>query len=56
MPSETFFREEEQGSDALGRSFGLGTTGAPENYMFSAVGHWMESDGVVESEPSKYRV
>jgi putative NADH-flavin reductase len=40
----------------VGRSFGLGQTGMPENYMFSAVGQWMESDGSVESEPSKYRV
>lgn len=40
----------------VGRSFGLGQTGGPENYLFSAVGAWMESDGAVESEPSKYRV
>lgn len=40
----------------VGRSFGLGLTGAPENYMFAAIGTWEESDGSVESRPSKYRV
>lgn len=40
----------------VGRSFGLGLTGAPENYMFAAIGSWEESDGDVESRPSKYRV
>lgn len=40
----------------VGRSFGLGGTGAPENYMFAAVGSWEEANDDVETRPSKYRV
>lgn len=44
----------------FGRSFGLarqkdGSIGT-ENYFFSAIGEWRESDGLVESEPDAYRV
>ena len=40
----------------VGRSFGLGLTGAPENYCFAAIGSWAEADSVVDAMPSKYRV
>jgi hypothetical protein len=40
----------------IGRSFGLGMTGAPENYLFSAFGQRVESDGIIEAEPSVYRM
>ena len=40
----------------VGRSFGLGGTGAPENYLFCAIGKWEESDGKIENEPSYYYV
>ena len=41
----------------VGRSFGLdGRTRIPENYMFSAIGTWAESDGEIENKPSAYRV
>lgn len=40
----------------VGRSFGLHRDRTPENYMFSAIGSWTESDGGIESAPSKYRV
>lgn len=40
----------------VGRSFGLGQGGLPENYCFSAIGKWQESDGAVENAPSAYRV
>ncbi len=40
----------------VGRSFGLHRDRTPENYMFSAIGAWAESDGGIEAAPSKYRV
>lgn len=40
----------------VGRSFGLGLAGVPENYCFTAIGSWAKSDGVTEAMPSKYRV
>lgn len=40
----------------VGRSFGLNQQHLPENYMLSAIGCWMESDGSIESQPSKYLV
>ncbi|MBR6406478.1 MAG: NAD(P)H-binding protein [Lachnospiraceae bacterium] len=39
----------------VGRSFGLGGTGAPENYMFAAIGAWDEAEEEDWRE-SKYRV
>ncbi len=38
-----------------GRSFGLGGTGLPENYMFSAIGTWIEAEDE-DTRESKYRV
>lgn len=40
----------------VGRSFGLGLTGAPENYMFAAIGAWNYDKDGVEDRPSLYRV
>ena len=40
----------------VGRSFGTGMTGGPENYTFSAFGRFVKADGKVESEESKYRM
>lgn len=40
----------------VGRSFGLGHTGAPENYMFAAIGSWNHDKDGVEERPSLYRV
>ena len=40
----------------VGRSFGLGGEGKPENYCFTAIGTWKEHDGYTESLPSKYRI
>jgi putative NADH-flavin reductase len=40
----------------VGRSFGLGMGGRPENYLFSAIGKMVESDKTIEAEPSVYRI
>ncbi len=40
----------------VGRSFGLGRTGAPENYMFAAIGTWNTDQDGVENRPSVFRV
>ena len=39
----------------VGRSFGLGGTGLPENYMFSAIGTWVDAEEE-DFRESKYRV
>ncbi|MBQ6550151.1 MAG: NAD(P)H-binding protein [Lachnospiraceae bacterium] len=39
----------------VGRSFGLGGTGLPENYMFSAIGSWVDAEEE-DFRESKYRV
>jgi hypothetical protein len=40
----------------VGRSFGLGLTGLPENYMFAAVGKWNNDVDSANTRPSEYRV
>ena len=39
----------------VGRSFGLNKDRKPENYLFSAFGKWVKSDGTIEALESKYR-